>query len=495
MPSKDKVMSFTLLRPLTLHKKFVLITSLSIIIFMIAIGVFITKRESHIMYRDIEKQGRILARTLAIPVINDLIYERLGLVEEGGLIDNYLTEIFRKKDIDLIYIAVLDEKGRVLSHNDFREYGKIYNDPLTLRALHSNGTVVQRFRDSRTGHDAIDFATPLAIGKKRWGTLKFAVSLEKVEHEINALIMRVIILTFIALFMGLIIIILLGRRFIGPITHLAKTMEKAGGGRLDVKADIKGRDELALLGESFNRMIDRIKEANLELKRTHEKLLQSEKLASIGILASGVAHEINNPLGGLFNAVEMLERNWDNEDFRKKYLGLIKEGLQRIEATIGRLLWMSRKGERKPLKVDLKKAVDDVFELIGYRLKRYNINYIKDIRDGLTIFIDPNDLQQILINLMVNAEQAMEQGGGTLTVKGYGRDSKVVIEVSDTGEGIDEEDIGRIFDPFYTTKQPGEGTGLGLWLTYEIVKNYNGDISVESKKGRGSTFKVEFDRP
>jgi signal transduction histidine kinase len=488
-------MKFTLLKPLTLHKKFILITSLSIIIFMVAIGAFITQRESHIMYRDIEKQGRILARTLAIPVINDLIYERLGLVEEGGLIDNYVTEIFRKKDIDLIYIAVLDEKGRVLSHNDFREYGKIYNDPLTLKALHSDETVVQRFMDSKTGHDAIDFATPLAIGKKRWGTLKFAVSLKKVEQEVKSTIMRVVMLTFIALIMGFIIIILLGRRFIGPITHLAKTMEKAGGDRLDVKVDIKGKDELALLGESFNRMIDRIREANLELKKTHEKLLQSEKLASIGILASGVAHEINNPLGGLFNAVEMLERNWDNEDFRKKYLGLIREGLQKIETTIGRLLWMSRKGERRPQKVDLKKALNDALDLIGYRLKRYNISYIENIKHGLVIFIDPNDLQQILINLMVNAEQAMEATGGTLTVKGYSRDSKVVIEVSDTGEGIDDNEIGKIFDPFYTTKQPGEGTGLGLWLTYEIVKNYNGDISVEGKKGEGSTFKLEFDKP
>jgi len=488
-------MRFTLLKPLTLYKKFVLITSLSIIIFMVAIGVFITKRESRIMYRDIEKQGRILARTLAIPVINDLIYERLGLVEEGGLIDNYLTEIFKRKDIDLIYIAVLDEKGRVLSHNDFREYGKIYNDPLTLKALHSDTTIVQRFKDSRTGHEAIDFATPLAIGKKRWGTLKFAVSLEKVEHEINATIMKVVVLTFAALLMGLVIIILLGRRFIGPITHLAKTMEKAGGDRLDVRVDIKGDDELALLGESFNRMIKRIREANLELKRTHEKLLQSEKLASIGILASGVAHEINNPLGGLFNAVEMLEHNWDNEDFRKKYLGLIKEGLQRIETTTGRLLWMSRKDERRVQKVDLKKAVDDVFELIGYRLKKNNITYKGDILEGLSILIDPYDLQQILINLMVNAEQAMESTGGMLTVKGYNRDSKVIIEVSDTGDGIDEKDIGRIFDPFYTTKPPGEGTGLGLWLTYEIVKTYNGDISVESKKGEGSTFKLEFDKP
>ncbi len=480
------------LNQLTLHKKFVLITSLSIIIFMVAVGFFITRRESRIMYSDIERQGMILAKTLAIPVINDFIYERLGLVEEGGLIDNYVTEIFERKDIDLIYIAVLDEKGRVLSHNDFKEYGKIYNDPLTLKSIQSDTTVVQRFYDKKAGQAAFDFATPLSIGKKRWGTLKFAISLQKVEDEINSTIIRVVILTLLALFGGFTIIIVLGRRFIGPITDLAKTMEKAGGDKLDVKVKVKGKDELALLGESFNQMIDRIREANLELKQTHDKLLQSEKMASVGILASGVAHEINNPLGGLFNAVQMLEKGGDKEDFRRRYLELIKEGLKRIETTVGKLLWMSRKGDREPKVVDIKQALKDIYGFIDYRLKNNNILYEESVKDGVSVFIDPHDLQQIMINLMINAEQSMEEGGGELSVNVYKDDSRTFIEVSDTGEGIEEEELKKIFDPFYTTKHPGEGTGLGLWLTYEIVKNYNGDISVKSTKGEGSTFTVIF---
>lgn len=485
-------MKISFLSNLTLYKKFIVITSFSIVLFMLVAGFFITTRERYIMYSDIERQGRLLAETLAIPIINDLIYERLGLVEEGGLIDNYITEIFERKDIDLLYIAVLDEKGRVLSHNDFTEYGKIYNDPLTLKALQSNTTVVQRFHDEKRGHDAIDFATPLSIGKKRWGTLKFAISLEKLEHEVNSTIIRVILLTLMALSGGFIIIVLLGRKFIRPITTLAETMQKAGSNSLDVRVDIKGKDELALLGQSFNQMIDRIKEANLELKRTHEKLLQSEKLASIGILASGVAHEINNPLGGLFNAVQMLEQNGDREDFRKRYLELIKEGLNRIETTVGKLLWMSRKGERRPQWVEIREVLKDIKEFIDYKLKKNNIVYKENVEEGLCVFIDRHDLHQIMLNLLINAEQAMKKSGGTLSVSAYKDNSKIVIEVSDTGEGIEEKDLGRIFDPFFTTKQPGEGTGLGLWLTYEIVKSYNGEISVKSKRGMGSTFTVEF---
>ncbi len=476
---------------LSLQQKFILITSVAIIVLMSLIGYLVIRRESRILYTEVERQGTLLAETLAIPLINDLIYERLGLVEEGGLIDNYITEIYRRKDIDLLYVAVLDEKGKVISHNDFKEYGKIYNDPITRKAFESGKTIIQRFHLKESGHSAIDIATPLSIGKKMWGLLKIGVSLENVEHETQNMISRIIILTIMILAGGFLIIFTLSRRFIGPITYLAKTMEKAGGDRLDVKVDIKGKDELALLGESFNRMIDRIKEANLELKRTHEKLLQSEKLASIGILASGVAHEINNPLGGLFNCVQMLENMGENEEFRKRYLELLRDGLQRIENTVGKLLWMARSGKREPKVVEIKDAIRDVKGFVDYRLKQYRIELVEEIQEDMTLIIDPHDLQQVLINLILNAIQAMKQGG-IIRIRAYSEGGAKYISLSDTGEGIEEKNLNRIFDPFFTTKQAGEGTGLGLWLTYEIVKNYNGEITVDSVVGRGTTFTIKF---
>lgn len=476
---------------LTLQKKFILLTSVAVILLMATIGFMVTRRESRIMYSDIERQGMLLAETLAIPVINDLIYERLGLVEEGGLIDNYITEIFKRKEINLVYIAILDERGRVISHNDFNEYGKTYNDSVTVRALMSDSSLVQRFYNEAIGHDVLDFATPLSIGKKRWGTLKFAVSLEAVEKEIKATVINVIVLTLILLFGGFGIILILSRRFIRPIIDLAHTMEKAGGDTLDVRADTKGNDELALLGQSFNRMIDRIREANLEINRTHDKLLQSEKLASIGILASGVAHEINNPLGGIFNCVQMLEQMGESEKFRRRYLELLKDGLNKIESTVGKLLWMSRKDDREPCLVNIGETLKDIQSLIEYNIKSRGITFVEEISSGLSVMIDPHDLYQVIMNLVINAIQSMN-GGGRLSVRGYTEDSCVVIEVSDSGEGIEERDIGKIFDPFYTTKQPGEGTGLGLWLTYEIVKNYNAEIIVKSRRGEGSTFRLKF---
>jgi signal transduction histidine kinase len=548
MPSKNKTMNPPFFKSLSLQRRFIIITFTSVIVFMVIMGIMITRRETGIMYRDKERQGRILAETLAIPVMNDLIYEKLGLVEEGGLIDNYVTEIFGSKDIDLLYITVLDVDGRVISHNDFNEYDKVYDDPITVKALASDSTVAQKFYADKIGHEAIDFATPLSIGKKRWGTLKFAVSLESLHYEVQTVILHVIIITLVLLIVSFVAIILLSRRFIRPITELALTMEKAGIDKLDVKADIKGSDEIVLLGQSFNRMIeriresnlelkqthsellkfvrsiertgvdvldmkvdiegceeitllchsfnrmiDRIRESNLELKKTHEKLFQSQKLASIGILASGVAHEINNPLGGMFNCVQMLEQKGEDKDFRQRYLKLIKDGLGRIETTVGKLLWMYRKKEKIPCSVDVKQSLKDVYRFIEYRLKQNNITFSENVEDGVSIVIDPYDLQLVTINLLINAIQTMKNGG-TISVNAFYEDSRVAFEVSDTGEGIEEENVTKIYDPFYTTKQPGEGTGLGLWVVYEIVEYYNADISVNSKKGEGSTFTIKFDR-
>ena len=273
------------------------------------------------------------------------------------------------------------------------------------------------------------------------------------------------------------------------LLQFVSIIEKAGGDTLDVKVDIEGSKEITLLCQSFNQMIDRIRQSNLELQSTHEKLLQAEKLASIGILASGVAHEINNPLGGLFNCVDMLKEKGEDKDFRQRYLGLLKDGMSSIENTVGKLLWMSSTGEKIPQDIEFKQALSDAFGLVKYKLRKSSIRYNENLEAGLAVRFDPYDLQQVLINLMINAVQSMAEGG-TLTINAFCKGSKVILEVCDTGEGIDKEDISKIFDPFYTTKPPGEGTGLGLWLTYDIVHSYGGDISVTSRKNEGTTFSV-----
>ncbi len=130
---------------LRLQSKFILITTSAIIVLMGVIGYVSVQREKSILYSDVERQGKLLGETLAIPILNDLIYERLGLVEEGGLLDNYIMEIFNRRDLDLLYLVIIDEDGRVISHNDITEYGKVYSDPLTAKSRAAENTIIQRF--------------------------------------------------------------------------------------------------------------------------------------------------------------------------------------------------------------------------------------------------------------------------------------------------------------------------------------------------------------
>ncbi|MCG6537594.1 MAG: ATP-binding protein, partial [Syntrophales bacterium LBB04] len=395
-------------------------------------------------------------------------------VEEGGLLDSYTIEIFNRQDADLLYIAILDKDGRVVSHNDVKEYGKLYNEPL-IQTTHETDSIVMQ-RVSGPEHHALDFSVPLLIGKKRWGTLIFALSLEKAEHEMLATVKKIIFLTMVLLVAGFGIILLLSKRFISPIIKLATTMEKARSDSPNLGVEVKGNDELAVLGKQFNSMMGRIREANEEVKRTQEKLIQSEKLASIGILAAGVAHEINNPLGGIANCLQMLRQNGGNPQLRDKYLGLANEGLDKIETTVSKLLWVSRKDGHVPVDVSVREAVESVYTFLEYEFKKRKILFKNDTPDDLRLFLDMHDFEQLLLNLFINSIHALK-AGGVLEVRGRSHNSTVKIECIDSGCGIEPANIGRIFDPFFTTKPTGEGTGLGLWLTYEVIRSYNGDIS------------------
>lgn len=493
LPYVNKVIDRFFPGAYSLQKRFIIVASVALFALIVIVSCIIIKRELRFMYSNIERQGRLLAKVLAIPITDALKYKKVGIMPLEGLIDKYVGEVFGETDIDLIYLAVLDEKGRVIAHNDFNRTGMDFHNLLTEKAVASKSTIVYKIYDERVGNDVLDFGAPLYAGVKRLGTLKYALSLRKVDNEVKAAVLKVLLVSALFLIGVVSIIMFLNRRFIKPVTELADTIENADSDIFDIEVDIKASDELVLLGQSFNRMMRRIRESNNELKHAHDKFLQSQKLASIGVLTAGVAHEINNPLGGMFNCLEILNTKEGSIEFRKRYLDLIEDGLGRIENTVGKLLWMSRKSERKPQVVEIKQVLEDVYGFIEYRLKNSNITYSEQIEGGLCVFMDPHDLMQVLINLEINAIQSMNNGGGSLRINAFRKNSSVALEVSDTGEGIDEITQDKIFDPFFTTKQPGEGTGLGLWLTYEIVKNYNGDVSMTSEKGKGSTFVVKLD--
>lgn len=477
---------------ISLQKKFILVTFLSVFTLTAVISFLAAGKTRSALYKATEKQGRMLAQTVSALIINELIYEKLGLVEEGGLIDNYMRDLHQRRELDLNFVAVLDNSLQVTSHSDFREFGKHYKNSFVAEAQHSDIVLVRKAVDNNSGIESLEFAAPLSIEGKRWGMLLFSLSLEGVEKEIRSIIYQIASLSVLAVFFLFILTYFLSRRFIKPVIDLSQAMEEVEVEMGEKTIQVKGNDELSHLAESFNEMVRRIRSKNEEMKLAHEKLLQSEKLATLGVLSSSLAHRINNPLGGMFNCVGLLRKQGDDPEFRQNYLDLIGEGLESIKQTVSQLLYTAGRREGEEKRSNVSTVLSRVLGFLDYRLKKQEIKYNQDIELDLVVPVAPHDLEELFLNTMLNAIQAMEEGGH-LSITANRRDTQIHIEIEDTGKGIPEDKINDVFDLFYSTKKAGEGTGLGLWMTYELVKKYKGDVSLSSQEGIGT--KVVFKIP
>ena len=230
------------------------------------------------------------------------------------------------------------------------------------------------------------------------------------------------------------------------------------------------------------------------LQETHLQLVSSEKMASLGKLAAGIAHEINNPLGGILIYSSLIMEDLSEGDPKRGDLARVVQEASRCKDIVKSLLEFARQTEPKMESTDINRAVTDGLFFLENQALFHNIKIIKKL-DRFLPFVRGNagQLKQVLINIIVNAAEAMH-GNGTLTITTYPSSDRkwVFMEFTDTGEGIPEENFTRIFDPFFTTKEVGKGTGLGLATSYGIVEDHGGKISVKSKVGEGTTFTIEL---
>jgi two-component system NtrC family sensor kinase len=229
-----------------------------------------------------------------------------------------------------------------------------------------------------------------------------------------------------------------------------------------------------------------------KLQETHLQLIQLEKLRSLGEMAAGVAHEINNPLGGILIYASLLLEGLADADSRRADLGRIVQEASRCKEIVKSLLEFARQSGPKKELTDVNRAITDGLLFLENQATFHNIEITKELDPALPpLWGSAGQLKQVFLNIMINAADAM-QGRGVLTIRTFlgGDGNKVVIEFTDTGGGIPEDILPRIFDPFFTTKEVGEGTGLGLSMSYGIVREHNGNIEVDTVMGSGTTFRV-----
>ena len=290
-------------------------------------------------------------------------------------------------------------------------------------------------------------------------------------------------------------------RVVEPLERLRDGVEAVGRGDLSQRVEVSSNDECGDLAIVFNRMVGNLQSSRAELERTLEtlratqtQLVQSEKLSGIGEFVAGVAHELNNPLTTVMGFSEMLHKN-STEERQKHQLDMVHKSARRCQKIVQNLLGFARQRQPERKAVDVNKLLQASAEFLDYQMRTSNVELIFTLAPNLpTTLADPHQLQQVFINILNNARQAIEahQPSGIIRIRTALDDGVLRVVLHDNGPGIAPENITKIFNPFFTTKEVGKGTGLGLSLCYGIIRAHGGLIEIQSEPGDGAQFIIEL---
>jgi two-component system NtrC family sensor kinase len=443
-------------------------------------------------------------------------------------------------------IRMYNREGRLVFSTDPQEVPRVASASSEVcaschskDAIHNRPTEDARVRyaTSPNGTKTINMVAPIynepscsnaschahRASTKVLGVVDVALRLDPVQKQTRAITLQTIVWTLLEVGIGAAFVILFTRRFVAtPIRGLIAGTKAVSAMDLDRPIDI-GRDggsqELKELVDSFNKMRERLKlavtelndmqqtleskveERTQQLKAAQRKLIQSDRLATLGQLSASVAHEINNPVSGVLNLSMLLERLMASGTYPpgreaefRKYLGLISTETARVGRIVSDLLAFSRRSKPQRAPADLNKLVRTTMGLADHKLKLISAEVVLDLQENLPLVeCDASQIQQVILNLVMNGAQAMQpRGGGRLTIRTrlIPQEESAELCVQDTGEGIAPENLSKIFDPFFTTKAEGKGVGLGLAVLYGIVKAHEGEVEVVSQRNQGTTFTV-----
>jgi len=326
------------------------------------------------------------------------------------------------------------------------------------------------------------------------GILYVGVPQENFDRIKNSTIKYFLFVSCITGLCAAVISVYLIQRIVRPINEVVRASEIIASGNYSKKLRVFSENELSLLSNAFNRMIDAIYDRDLKIKETTQnQLAQSEKLASLGRLAAGIAHEINNPLTGVLTYSSMLKDELAGTKYQDD-LNVIIDETMRCRKIVKEVLDFARETRLEKEYTDIHKILNSTLAIIENHVSLRKIRIIKIFSEQVPeILVDVNQMKSVINNLAINAADAMPDGGELTIETGYLEDEKkVMISFRDNGFGVPEENLGKIFDPFFTTKEPGKGTGLGLSVIYGIIERHNGSITVKSVPGNGTEFIIKL---
>lgn len=355
------------------------------------------------------------------------------------------------------------------------------------------------------------------------GVLDVRMTLDKIDEAIASSQLRILIVAALLLVLVAVTsIYFLSSTVLRPVRTLMEATEAVALGNLDHEIPVVRDDEIGHLAHSFNAMThslqraekenrewsmmleQRVRDKTAELEKVHQRVLQIEKMASLGKLAATVAHELNNPLEGILTYAKLIGRRLNKLESKSTEvqqtiddIELVQRETERSGNIVKNLLLFSKKQVGEFLLVPVSEIVRKAEQLVKHHFEISNVRFEALLPPGeMCLLCDENQLEQALVALFVNAVEAMP-GGGSIRVEAYEdtSDGDYCLRVRDSGIGIASEDLPHIFEPFYSTKKNGQGVGLGLSVVYGIIERHDGHISVESEMGKGTTFTMRFPRP
>lgn len=305
------------------------------------------------------------------------------------------------------------------------------------------------------------------------------------------IVSTVSIITFLSVAISLVMLKFVRK----PLNRIVQNMAKVEEGDLSVRMNAEGSDEIGRLISSFNSMVEKLDTAKMELEQYHfQQMERADRLASVGEMAAGIAHEIKNPLTGIAAAITIIKDDFPVADPRMEIINEILEQIKRLDKTVNDLLFFGRPSLPEPTFTNLNAILKKTLLFASQHRGGRNITKQLELQEDLPpVYVDPKQIQQVFLNLILNAVQAMQDHGVlTISSKLVDKGGKPWIQVciADTGPGIPQQILGKIFTPFFTTK--AQGTGLGLAICHKLITQHNGTISVASQDGKGTVFTIQL---
>lgn len=465
-----------MLRP-TLNKKLIALMML-LNLLLIAMLVFIYYQTEKTMYNEFERQTADMLRAVQI----GLERARLHGVSDEKRLHEYLSNLNLK---GVTEVSLISNSDRILTSTNPDDVGKwITKNKKEL-------IVKAQLGQPMTGDDkSYLIMMPVVLGEKKLGFLHLQVNTEHFSVFLQQSLIRRIIGASVIFAIGTLLTILLAQRYTRPIRKTVDVANRIADGDLDVTLDIGRNDEIGDLARSFNFMIERLREQ----QKMRERLRRTEHLASIGELAQVVAHEIKNPLNFISLSADHL-----SERVRREYpersqeftsmLDNMKSEVQRVSRFLQRFLELGKPIELNLRDTDMRTLVGQTFELVGSRAHAQGIRLVTQYEDAPVVSVDPELMKNCLYNIILNSFQSMPTGG-TLTATLRSEGQKLLLMLTDTGAGLSEESLQKVFTPYFTTKS--DGLGLGLALTKRIVEQHGGKIIIQSPAGKGASVTISL---